>query len=284
MQATLATIIMLWPGPAPLAVGDSSTDKPSLTVQLAAKPNGAAVVICPGGGYGFLANDHEGKQVADYYNSLGIHAFILKYRIVGKDRPGPLGKAPLLDTQRAIRLVRSDAKKYGIDPKKIGLMGFSAGGHLASTAGTHFDDGDANAKDPIDRVSCRPDWLVLAYPVISMKDGVTHGGSRINLLGNKPTAEQIQEFSNELQVTAKTPPTFLFHTSEDKAVLPENSLLFYSACLKAKVPVELHIYAKGQHGVGLGRDAKWTGKESSFSEWPNRLTNWLVTMKVIDKK
>jgi acetyl esterase/lipase len=261
MLAT-ATILMLWTGPVPLATGDSKWDKPNLTVMLADKPNGAAVVVCPGGGYGFLADDHEGKQVGTYFNKLGVHAFILQYRIVREDRKGPLGTAPLLDAQRAIRLVRSRAKDSKIDTQRIGLMGFSAGGHLASTAGTHFDDGDAKATDVIDRVSCRPDFLILAYAVISMENGTTH--------------------SNEKHVTEKTPATFLFHTNEDTAVLPENSIRFYQACKKAKVPVELHIFEKGKHGIGLGTDPKWTGGELSVKNWSDRLTDWLKTRKVIE--
>ena len=267
--------LQLWPGPAPLAVGTSEADRPSLRIFPAAKGTGAAVVICPGGGYGFLADDHEGKQVAEFFNSHGIHAFVLKYRIVTKDRPGPLGKAPLLDVQRAIRTVRSLAGKYDVNAKRVGVCGFSAGGHLASTAGTHFDDGNPNAKDPIDRLSCRPDFLVLGYPVVSMEDGVTHGGSRRNLLGMKPTPDQIKEFSNDRQVTAKCPPTFIFHTSEDTAVPPENALRLYAALQKAKVPVELHIYEKGRHGVGLGRDPKWTGGSTYTAGWPDRLAAWL---------
>ena len=277
----MPVILLLWSGTAPLAVGDSKWDKPNLTVHMAAKPNGAAVVICPGGGYGNLANDHEGKQVAEYFNGLGVHAFVLQYRIAKDDRKGPLGKAPLLDAQRAIRMVRSMAAEKKFDPQRVGLMGFSAGGHLASTAGTHFDDGDQAASDPIDRISCRPDFLILAYPVISMEQGVTHGGSRRNLFGDKPTDEQIAEFSNDRKVTDKTPPTFLFHTNEDTAVVPENSVRFYLACKKAKVPVELHIYEKGRHGVGLGRDPKWTGGETSTGTWPDRLSDWLKSRKIV---
>lgn len=277
----IPVVLLLWSGTAPLAVGNSKWDQPNLTVHMASKPNGAAVVICPGGGYGNLANDHEGKQVAEYFNGLGVHAFVLQYRIAKEDRKGPLGKAPLLDAQRAIRMVRSMAAEKKFDPQRVGLMGFSAGGHLASTAGTHFDEGDAAAKDPIDRVSCRPDFLILAYPVISMEQGVTHGGSRKNLFGDKPTDEQIAEFSNDRKVTDKTPPTFLFHTNEDTAVVPENSVRFYLACKKAKVPVELHIYEKGRHGVGLGRDPKWTGGETSTGTWPDRLTDWLKSRKIV---
>ena len=278
-------MLQLWPDKAPLAVGASEADKPSLKVFPApkAKASGAAVVICPGGGYGFLADDHEGKQVAEFFNSQGIQAFVLKYRIVTKDRPGPLGKAPMLDVQRAIRTVRSLAGQSDIDAKKVGVCGFSAGGHLASTAGTHFDEGDPNAKDPIDRLSCRPDFLVLGYPVVSMEDGVTHGGSKRNLLGAKPTPDDVKLFSNEKQVTAKCPPTFIFHTSEDTAVPPENALRLYAALLKAKVPVELHIYEKGRHGVGLGRDPKWTGGSTYTAGWPDRLADWLKLHRLAAK-
>ncbi len=270
-------VVPLWAGKAPHAVGDSPADKPSYTVFRAAGDKAArtAVVICPGGGYGFLADDHEGKQVAEYFNTLGITAFVLKYRIVAKDRPAPLHPAPLEDAQRAIRLVRANAKEYGVDPKRVGIMGFSAGGHLASSATTHFDEGNAKSEDGVEKQSCRPDFSVLAYPVISMEDGTTHGGSKRNLLGDKPDPKLVELMSNEKQVTKNTPPVFLFHTSEDTAVFPENSIRFYAALKKAGVPVELHIYEKGKHGVGLGRDPKWTGGEKSIATWPDRLTDWL---------
>ncbi|MGL4424236.1 MAG: alpha/beta hydrolase, partial [Gemmataceae bacterium] len=237
----------------------------------------AAVVICPGGGYGFLAMDHEGHQAAEFLNTLGIAAYVLKYRIVAKGRPGPLGNAPLLDAQRAIRTVRANATEWKIDPAKIGIWGFSAGGHLASTAATHFSAGQADAADPIERVTSRPDFAILSYPVITTEKTITHGGSVRNLLGDAPTEDQLKEYSNELHVTAKTPPTFLFHTSVDTAVLPENALRFYQACVKMKVPVEMHIYEKGPHGVGLGRDPKWTKGETSCATWPDRLGDWLRT-------
>jgi acetyl esterase/lipase len=276
--------VPLWPGKAPLAVGDSTADRPELTAYRPEKPNGTAVVICPGGGYGFLANDHEGKQVAEFFNTLGVTAFVLKYRIVAKDRLGPLGEAPLLDAQRAIRLVRAKAKDYEIDPKRVGIMGFSAGGHLASTAATHFDLGSKNRDaTEVERTSCRPDFAILAYPVVTMEDGVTHGGSRKNLLGDKPDAKLVERFSNEKQVTKDTPPVFLFHTSADTAVVPENSVRFYLACKKASVPVELHIYEKGRHGVGLGRDPKWTGGEKSVETWPDRLADWMKARGLLGK-
>lgn len=258
----------LWAGKAPHAVGDAPADRPEITAYPADGGGDKAVVICPGGGYGFLASDHEGTQAAKFLNTLGLHAYVLKYRIVQKDRPGPLGGAPLADVQRAIRTAR-------VKHPTVGVMGFSAGGHLASTAATHFDAGNPTAEDPIDRQSCRPDFAVLAYPVVSMMDGVTHGGSRKNLLGDKPDAKLIELYSNEKQVTKDTPPTFIFHTDEDKAVLPENAIRFYLALKAAKVPAEMHIYEKGKHGVGLGNDPKWNGGTTYAADWPARLAEWL---------
>jgi acetyl esterase/lipase len=281
-----ASPMPLWKGEVPFAVGTSDTDKPSLTFYRppADKANGTAVVVCPGGGYGGLAMDHEGKQVAEFLNGLGVAAFVLKYRIANKERPGPLHPAPLTDAQRAIRMVRADAKLFGIDPARVGIWGFSAGGHLASSAGTHFDDGDKESKDPIDRQSCRPDFLILSYPVISMENGVAHGGSRNNLIGPKPDDKLVENLSNEKQVTKNTPPTFIFQTSADTVVLPENAVRFYLACKKAGVPVEMHIYEKGRHGVGLGKDPKWTGGEKSIENWPDRLTEWMKARGLLEAK
>lgn len=273
----------LWTGKAPHAVGDSATDKPELTAYRPEKPNGTAVVICPGGGYGGLAMDHEGKQVGEFFAKLGVTAFVLKYRTANKDRPGPLGEAPLSDVQRAIRLVRAKGKDFGIDPKKIGVVGFSAGGHLASTAATHFDKGGLKNDDDVEKESCRPDFAILAYPVITLEAGVTHGGTRKNLLGDNPDAKLVELYSNEKQVTKETPPVFLFHTSADAVVVPENAVRFYLACKKAGVPVEMHIYEKGKHGVGLGRDPKWTGGEKSVETWPDRLTDWMKTRDLLGK-
>ena len=273
----------LYPGKAPLAVGDTATDKPELTAYRPEKPNGTAVVICPGGGYGVLAMDHEGKQVAEFFVKQGVTAFVLKYRLANKERPGPLGEAPLLDAQRAIRLVRAKAKDYGVDPKRVGIMGFSAGGHLASTAATHFNVGGLKNDDDVEKENCRPDFAILAYPVITMEDGVTHGGSKRNLLGDKPDAKLVELYSNEKQVTKETPPVFIFHTSADTSVVPENAVRFYLACKRAGVPVEMHIYEKGKHGVGLGRDPKWTGGEKSVETWPDRLADWLKARELIGK-
>jgi acetyl esterase/lipase len=266
---------LLWPKGAPGAVGTEEADKPSLTVfqPPADKANGTAVVICPGGGYGFLAKDHEGKQVAEWFNQRGVTAFMLLYRIAPRYRH----PAPLQDAQRAIRTVRARAKEWNIDPKRIGIMGFSAGGHLASTAGTHFDDGKADADDPIDKVSCRPDFLILCYPVITFDPPFAHMGSRNNLLGKDQDAKLVESLCNEKQVTDKTPPTFLFHTDADKGVVPENSVLFYLALKKAKVPAELHIYEKGNHGVGLAKG------DPILSTWSDRLNGWLETRGLLKK-
>ena len=237
------------------------------------KANGAAVVVCPGGGYAGLAYDHEGIQIGKWLNSLGVAAFVVRYRHRPHRHPIPLG-----DAQRAIRIVRSRGKEWGVDPKRIGVMGFSAGGHLAASATTHFDGGKADAADPIDRVSCRPDFSILIYAVVSMKKGVTHGGSRGNLLGPNPDEKLVALMSNELQVTAKTPPTFLVHATSDGAVPLANSKLFHEACKKAGVPSELRVYKQGGHGFGLGR------KGHDSADWPARCAEWLKGRKLLDKK
>jgi acetyl esterase/lipase len=258
--------VVLWPNGAPGAVGKEDVDQPTLRIYLppAKSSTGTGVVVCPGGGYGALAMDHEGRQVAEWLNSHGVAAFVLKYRLGPRYRhPGPL-----LDAQRALRYVRSRAKEFEIAPDRIGIWGFSAGGHLASTAGTHFDSGNAAATDPIDRVSSRPDFMILAYPVISMTAEYTHRGSRKNLLGDSPDASLVENLSNEKQVTAQTPPTFLFHTNADTGVPPENSVAFYLALRKAGVPAEMHI-EQGRHGVGLAPT------DPTLSTWAGRLGDWL---------
>jgi acetyl esterase/lipase len=259
---------LLWPEGAPGALGDDDKDKPSLTRYLAdpAKANGTAVVVCPGGGYGNLAMDHEGKQVAEWLNTLGISAFVLKYRL------GPKYHHPieLHDAQRAIRTVRARAQEFHVAANRIGIWGFSAGGHLASTAGTHFDSGDAAAASPIDRVSSRPDFLVLAYPVVSFIDSV-HVGSRTNLIGKDYDPKLAEYLSNDRQVTKDTPPTFLFHTDGDTGVPVENSVMFYLALRRAGVPAEMHIYEKGKHGVGLAQS------DPILATWPARLADWFNT-------
>ena len=258
-------LVPLWPGDAPGAKGKDAGDIPGVYVYPAAKPNGAAVVVCPGGGYGAHAMNHEGVQIADWLNGHGITALVLKYRLGPKyNHPVELG-----DAQRALRYVRAKATELKVDPKHVGILGFSAGGHLASTAGTHFDLGMKEAKDPIDEQSCRPDFMVLLYPVISFSEKFTHTGSRNNLLGKNPDPKLIELLSNEKQVTKDTPPTFLVHTSEDRGVPPENSVAFYVALSKNKVPAELHIYEKGNHGLGMGP------KDLPFSSWPDRCIAWM---------
>lgn len=280
-------VVRLWQGKAPLSASEASANIPSLTVYLPekSKASGAAVVVCPGGGYGFLASGHEGTDVARWLNERGIAAFVLKYCTVSKHQPAPLMEAPLLDAQRAIRLVRANASQWNIDAKKVGICGFSAGGHLASTAATHFDLGKKDGDDSIVKMSCRPDFAILCYPVISMKSPHTHQGSRNNLLGKNPDEKLVELFCNDLQVTKETPPTFLFHTDEDKAVPPMNSILFYAALKKQGVPAELHIYEKGVHGVGLAPETPPPGAanyvprlrpvDKGLSTWPDRLNDWL---------
>jgi acetyl esterase/lipase len=258
--------IPLWPNGAPGALGTADTDKPTLTIFRASRrANGTAVVVAPGGSYTNLAMDHEGRQVASFLNSMGVTAFVLKYRL------GPRYHHPieLGDAQRAIRIVRSRAQELGLVADRIGIMGFSAGGHLASTAGTHFDNGNPAAPDPIDRTGCRPDFLILGYPVISTDPAIAHAGSVRNLLGENPDPKLLGEMSNELHVTPQTPPTFIFQTNADTTVVAENSVRFYLALRKAKVPAEMHIFENGPHGVGLSLD------DPALSVWPTLLTNWL---------
>lgn len=261
------TTVYLWEGRAPLAEGDAPKDRPRLWVYL---PKGddphPAIVICPGGGYGNLAMDHEGHQIARWLGEQGMACFILEYR---HRRRGYGHPAPLLDVQRAIRLVRHRRREWNIDPERVGVIGFSAGGHLVSTVSTHFDQGDAQAADPVDRRSCRPDFAILGYPVISLIESYTHRGSRRNLLGQDPDAKLVESLSNERQVTAQTPPTFLWHTQEDKAVPVENSLAYYEALTRHGVAAELHIFPKGRHGLGLAKGAP------GAQAWPALCQAWL---------
>jgi acetyl esterase/lipase len=248
-QAQPTNPMPLWPDGAPGALGKEDKDIPTLTALYPApeKATGAAMVICPGGGYGGLAA-HEGEAYAMFLRDHGVAGFVLKYRLGSAGYRHPV---MLQDVSRALRTVRANAEKWKLDPKRIGIMGSSAGGHLASTLLTHFDSGKPDFEDPIERQSSRPDLGILCYPVITMGDW-THLGSKKNLLGENPSPELIKELSNELQVTKETPPTFLFATDEDKAVPVENSLMFAEALRKAGVPFDLHIYEKGPHGMGLG--------------------------------
>jgi acetyl esterase/lipase len=265
---------LLWPEGAPGAVGNEAVDRPKITVYRApGEGAGAAVVVCPGGGYGVLAADHEGKAVAEWLNSLGVSAFVLQYRL----GPRYHHPAPLQDAQRAIRMVRSRAAEWGVDPTRLGILGFSAGGHLASSAATHFDDGDPQADDPIDRFGSRPDFAVLCYPVISFTTVATHSGSRRNLLGEDPDPKAVWWLSSELQVTPRTPPTFLFHTDDDPGVPVENSLLFFEAMKRAGVPGELHGFAHGPHGVGLAPD------DPVLSRWPGLCALWMKGLGLLER-
>ncbi|QNH61580.1 alpha/beta hydrolase [Hymenobacter sediminicola] len=245
----------------------SNVVQPTLQVFRPAKDkaNGTAIIICPGGGYARLSMDNEGSDVAKRLTEMGVTAFVLKYRLPNDQTQPDKTIAPLLDAQQAIRLVRQRAAEYGVNPARVGLMGFSAGGHLASTAGTHFSKPAGNDATT---TSVRPDFLVLLYPVISLSDSLMHAGSRTNLLGIKPSPDQIRLYSNDLQVTTQTPPTFLVHAADDKTVPVQNSLRFYEACLHHKVPAEMHLYPLGGHGFGMNN-------KTTKDNWTDRLQNWL---------
>ncbi|HXE54797.1 MAG TPA: alpha/beta hydrolase [Tepidisphaeraceae bacterium] len=265
-DADHSEVIRLWSGDAPGAKGADPADIPTLTIFRPTSPaaNGAAVIVCPGGGYSGLAA-HEGKPVAQWLNTLGVTSFVLKYRL------GPKYHHPamLQDVSRAVRMVRSSATQWQLDPSRIGVIGFSAGGHLVSTAVTHFDAGDAYAQDAVDRVSSRPDFGILVYPVITLSGPYAHAGSRRNLLGDHPSDELVDSLSSEKQVRDDTPPCFLVHTSTDKVVPFQNSLMFAEALRLHHVPVELHVFDHGAHGFGLG------GKDPVLSQWPGLCAKWM---------
>ena len=260
--------VLLWPDGAPGAVGEEEPDQPTIRVYLPDddKATGAGVVICPGGGYGILAMDHEGHQVAKWLARNGIAGFVLRYRHAPRYRH----PAPMHDAQRAIRYVRHHATDYKVDPSRVGVLGFSAGGHLASTVATHFDDGKRDADDAIDRESCRPDFAVLCYAVVNFIEPWAHKGSAKNLLGPDPDPELLKSLCNDTQVTPQTPPTFLFHTAEDPAVPVENALSYFWALHKADVPAELHVYQDGPHGVGLAP------ADPAVFGWKDRLKDWML--------
>ena len=261
--------IPLWANGAPGAKGQKPVDIPTITPFLVQKENNtkAAIVICPGGGYGGLAQ-HEGKTYAQFLQKHGINSFVLKYRLGSAGYRHPI---MLMDAARAIRTVRTKSSEWNIDPKKIGIMGSSAGGHLTSTMITHFDNGDPKARDLIDRTSSRPDIGILCYPVITMGE-FTHRGSKRNLLGDNPPGELVDLLSSEKQVKKNTPPTFIWHTMEDRAVPVENSLLFTSALRKSKIPFSLHIYQKGRHGIGLADKPPF----KNVHPWAKDLVFWLT--------
>lgn len=260
--------LKLWNGNAPQGDGTFEKSDAIVTVHRPEKPNGTAAIICPGGGYGDLVTGGEGHGIAAWLNKHGVTGVVLEYRL-------PKGRSfvPLLDAQRAIRTVRANAKAWSIDPAKVGIIGFSAGGHLASTAGTHFDDGNPKADDAVEKQSCRPDFMILVYPVVSMGEK-GHGGSRTNLLGKQPDEKHLKLFSNELQVTAKTPPAFLAHAKDDKVVVPENSKLFHDALLAHKVPSKYLELASGGHGLNGYKGPMWDA-------WQAQSLAWLAELKLV---
>ena len=251
----------------------SFVQKPTLEVYLPTKRHATrqAVIICPGGGYRYLAYDWEGTDIAKWFNSKGITAFVLKYRLPNSKSIKVSYEAPLQDAQRAVRLVRSQSDKWGIDPNKIGIMGFSAGGHLASTLGAQFDKPNNFKESSIDTISARPDFMVLIYPVVTMQSNYTHNGSKLNLLGKNPANELLNQYSNELQVTENTPSTFIVHSQDDKSVSVENSLNLYKALKDKSVKTEMHLYPEGGHGFSLALN------KGHLQTWTDRLYDWLLT-------
>jgi acetyl esterase/lipase len=265
LHAAEPKVVDLWPNGAPGAKGSEAADTPRLTVHLPdlEKATGAAVVVCPGGGYRVLAKVKEGHDVARFFNSFGVAAYVLEYRL------GPRYRHPaqLQDAQRAVRWVRAQAEKHGVDPRRVGLMGFSAGGHVTAMAGVTPGDGDPDAKDPVERQSARPDFLVLAYPKITW-DAKADTGILKTFLGDDASDEKVRSINADQHVTDQTPPAFLFHTDEDR-LSAENSVRFYLALRKHKVPAELHVYQKGPHGVGLAQD------DPDLTTWKDHVRGWL---------
>jgi acetyl esterase/lipase len=265
--AVAGKTVLLWPNGAPGAQGDEDVDKPSLAIYLPAGLNATktGVVIAPGGGYEHLAIGKEGTDVARWLNARGVAAFVLTYRL------GPKYHYPveLEDAQRAIRMVRANAAEYGVAGDHVGMFGSSAGGHLAATAGTHFDAGNAGASDVVEQKGSRPDFLILAYPVITFEQPAVHSVSKKYLLGDDPDPALVRSLSAELQVTKETPPTFLFATTDDGTVPVMNSVMFYSALVKAGVPAEMHLFQQGRHGAGLA------AANPELSVWPDLLAKWM---------
>jgi len=250
--------------------------EPNIQVFLPSKRNATrqAVVICPGGGYGVLAYDWEGTDIAKLLNSHGIAGIVLKYRLPASGSQVNPHEAPLMDAQRAMRLVRQHAEEWNIDPGQVGVMGFSAGGHLASTLATHLDKGTPDADREVETFSARPDFAILGYPVISLKEHISHIGSRNNLLGKSPSEELVDYYSNDLQVGDDAPPTFIFHSQDDKTVPVQHSLLFYEALVDHQVPVEMHLYPIGGHGYSLGINA-----EGTHTDWTDACIRWLARFR-----
>ena len=271
-RARAQDVMALWPTDSTESAVDAGAL--SLTVYLPpeASRNGTAVLVCPGGGYGGLAVEHEGEDVAEWLNEHGITGFVLRYR----HAPAHHHPAPLDDAQRAIQLVRSRASEWGINTGRIGILGFSAGGHLSATASTRWLEADRQAEDPARRVSSRPDFAVLLYPVITLTGPHAHTGSRTNLLGEGAPQEMVEALSAERQVTEATPPAFIAHTTEDAGVPVQNALLYYAALVEHKVPAELHVFQKGRHGLGLGPAG------SPFAEWPGLCLKWLAEIGMLE--
>ena len=271
----------LWPDGAPGATSQGEGDLPQLFLTLVESDQPtAAVVILPGGGYGGHAMDHEGYQFAEWFAGLGVSSAICDYRLRGKGNGGKgYGHPyPMIDAQRAIQTLRANADQWNIDPSRVGVIGFSAGGHLCSTVSTHFAKPDESAADPIARVSSRPDFAILAYPVIGLDKPYTHRGSQRNLLGQNPDHKLVQSLSNEEQVSKQTPPTFLFHTVEDKAVPVENSIEYFKACREHGVPAEMHLFPEGRHGLGLAK------RVPGASQWPSLCAQWLRGLGVVPEE
>ena len=279
----------LWPGTAPYSNANITPEKEIRPGNIAniceaqliiyrpdqGKANGSSVIICPGGGYTNESTIKEGHDIAKWFNTFGVTGIILKYRLPGASNITEKDKAPLSDAQRAIRYVRSKAAEWGLKPDQIGIMGFSAGGNLAVNAGTHYDAGNPQSSDPAEQLSCRPDFMILMYPVVSMEANLTHGGSRSNLLGPNPTPEKVSYYSGEQNVTATTPPTFIVHATDDGAVKVENSINLYLVIHKLGIPIEMHLFEKGGHGFGLGSAANTTGA------WPDRCKAWMELRKLL---
>ncbi len=278
LSASEPTTMRLWEHGAPGVTDDKDGDTPELIVtKVASESPTAGVIILPGGGYGGHAMDHEGHQFAAWFESLGVSSAICTYRLRGKgnDGKGYGHPAPMIDAQRAIQTMRANAMEWNIDPNRIGVIGFSAGGHLCSTVSTQFHDAEPAATDPIDRVSSRPDFAILCYPVITMDLAFTHRGSRRNLLGNDPDPELAKSLSNETRVTGQTPPSFVFHTVEDTAVPVQNSLSYFGALVEQGIASELHVFPKGRHGLGLAADTP------GASQWPKLCENWLRDLGIV---
>jgi len=266
--------VQLWPEGAPhpdrpAGAQPQPGQEPTLTAYLpAGNQKTAAIVICPGGGYGGLAIDHEGHEIARFFQSRGVAAMVLKYRLPKSKTPGEAHGVPLSDAQRALRVVRSRAEPWHVDPAKVGILGFSAGGHLASTAATHFN-AQTSGEDPISKLNARPDFAVLVYPVISSDSTIWHKDSFVNLVGPALAPKMLEHYSNEKQVTKETPPTFLVHAADDRGLPVENSLRFFEALKKAGVPAELHVFERGGHGFGMRKSA------GPASAWPDLACKWM---------